>query len=245
MSEVVEVRVEGPGKNALSLAVMEGLLARLREAAGRPVLLEGAGDAFSAGLNLKELATLDRPGMEAFVRTLEALVSALYTSPGPTVAHVTGHAIAGGCILALCCDQRVARQDEGARLGLNEVAIGLTFPPAILRMVRERVPARHLATVLLGAGLHPPAEALRLGLVDEVAPAADSGALARARLTALAAHPADAYAATKAALRGRSLLRLAHEEEARTYEVELQAALAAWASEEVKARIAAALPRRR
>ena len=80
---MVELLIEGPGKNALGTAVMTSLLARLERAGGAPVLLTGAGDAFSAGLNLKEVAALDAPGMVAFLRTLEALASALYTYPGP------------------------------------------------------------------------------------------------------------------------------------------------------------------
>ena len=54
---MVELTLEGPGKNALSTAVLEGLLAQLDAAEGQPLLLTGAGDALSAGVNLKEIAT--------------------------------------------------------------------------------------------------------------------------------------------------------------------------------------------
>jgi enoyl-CoA hydratase/carnithine racemase len=226
--------MEGPGKNALGTAMMDHVLAQLEQAAGAPVLLTGAGDAFSAGLNLKEVAGLDAAGMEAFLRKLEALVSALYTYPGPTVAAVNGHAIAGGCVLALCCDHRALRQDPAVRVGLNEVALGLRFPPAILRMVRERVASPHQTEVLLGAGLHGPDGALRLGLVDEVV--ADPLVAARQRLTALAAHPAPAYAAAKAALRGTTLMPPSH---AGSYEEAFREMLPSWASDELKQRIAA------
>lgn len=224
--------MEAPGKNALGTELMDRLLGQLEQAGGEPVLLTGAGDAFSAGLNLKEVHALEADGMEAFLRKLEALVEALHGYPGPTVAYVNGHAIAGGCILALCCDHRVARPDAAIRIGLNEVALGLRFPPGVLRLVRERVSPARVSEVLLGAALHPPEGALRLGLVDELG----DGDVARARLSAMAAHPADAYAATKRALRGS--LRAPDDEEA------LKKLLPVWTSERLKQRIAAALKKR-
>lgn len=229
-----ELRMEGPGKNCLGVDMMDFILERLHEAAGRPVLVTGEGDAFSAGLNLKEVARLDMAGMEAFLQKLEAVVSALYTYRGPTVALVNGHAIAGGCILALCCDYRVARADPAIRIGLNEVALGLRFPPGILRMVRQRLPPQHLSELLLGAILHPPQEALRLGLIDAVAEDAD--AESRRKLVALAAYAADVYAETKADLRGRTLLR---PEDPAT----LRSLLSTWTSPAVKQRIEAVFKR--
>src|SRR4051812_44889060 len=86
--------LSGAGKNALSIALMQRALHELREAQGEPVFLTGDGDAFSAGLNLKELSTLDVDGMSTFLHTLEELVKALYEHPAPVVAYVNGHAIA-------------------------------------------------------------------------------------------------------------------------------------------------------
>src|SRR5512144_845549 len=137
--ETFELVMNAPGRNALSTGLMTTILQQLTEAAGRPLLLTGAGNTFSAGLNLKEVAGLDEPGMARFLGLLDALVDALYEYPGPTVACVNGHAIAGGCILALCCDWRVAADRADIRIGLNEVALGLEFPPMILNLVRDRI----------------------------------------------------------------------------------------------------------
>lgn len=197
--EPVEIVIEGPGRNALGSTLMQALLDALERAAPAPALLRGAGGAFSAGLDIREVASLDRDGMAAFLDRLERLVVALYTYPGPVVAAVEGHAIAGGAVLALCCDHAVATTDPRARIGLNEVAIGLRFPPATLQVIRHRLPPHHQPAILLGAALHAPQQALRLGLVDELAD--DPVAVARQRLAALAAHPPRAYAATKADLR--------------------------------------------
>jgi enoyl-CoA hydratase len=195
-----EVVLEGPGKNALGSALMRQLLEALRRAAGEPVLVRGAGDAFCAGLNLKEMATLDAAGMQAFLALLEDMVQALYEYPGPTVAALNGHAVAGGCVLALGCDWRVMTRATGARIGLNEVAIGARFPPRTWAMVKARVPAASIERVVLGAQLVDPQQALGLGLVDELAD--DPLAVAQEQLAVLARHPRDAYAVAKRGIRG-------------------------------------------
>jgi enoyl-CoA hydratase/carnithine racemase len=235
---MAELVISAPGRNALATEVMRDLLARLRAAAGDPLLVTGAGDAFSAGLNLREVASADRAGMERLLDTLEELVEALWGYPGPTVACVTGHAIAGGCVVMLCCDHRVAADDTAIRIGLNEVALGLHYPPKVLAMVRRRVPLRALERVVLGAELHAPRAAVALGLVDEVA--ADAAVLARARLAALAAHPAEAYSATKRALRGDALRLTA--DEVRRFREET---LPAWCTPATRERARALLGGRR
>lgn len=193
--------LEGPGKNALGTPVMQKALSDIRAAGEEPLLLTGAGDSFSAGLNLKEIAFLDGPGLKAFLGLLDELVHALFLHPAPVVAHVNGHAIAGGCILAMCCDQRVASDDPKLRIGLNEVALGLEFPPKIMRLARARLAPPHLERVLLEAGTYDPARALSLGLVDEVASGETARARAEATLGVLANHPRKSYAAAKRALR--------------------------------------------
>lgn len=235
---MVTITLAGPGKNALGRGLLLSILAGLDAAAGDPVLLTGDGGAFSAGLNLKEVATFDAPAMREFLALLERCMTALFLYPGPTAALVEGHAIAGGCVLTLCCDVRVAADDERTKIGLNEVALGMRFPPRTLAIVRQRIPREHHETVLLGAGLVSPREALRLGLLDEVTP--DAGAVARARLQALAAHPRAAYAATKADLRGDAE-GLCPDAEQRT---RLDEALAVWTSDDVKRGVLAVLGKR-
>ena len=236
MSDESRLVISAPGRNALSTDLMERLLAGLRAAAGRPLLVVGADGAFSAGLNLKEVAGLDEAGMRRFLLLLDDLVEALYEYPGPTVACVDGHAIAGGCVLALCCDWRVAADRAALRIGLNEVALGLEFPPRILALVRDRVPRRHIERVVLEAGLHDPRTARELGLIDEVA--GDPLAAGEAALARLAASPAATYAATKQALRAGVLAI----DDARRRHFE-QHVVPACCAPETKARIGAALRR--
>lgn len=195
---MVEIRIDGPGKNALGTARMRELLAAVEAAGDAPLLLTGAGDAFSAGLDLKEVYEADLDGMHTFLTLLTDLLVRLLHHPAPTIAAINGHAIAGGYLVAMVCDHKVMTDSPRARLGLNEVALGLRFPPRILRMIRARVPRNHQHEVLLGAGLHGPSDALRLGLVDALA--ADPVAVARERLEAWASHPRDGYLDAKRSL---------------------------------------------
>jgi enoyl-CoA hydratase len=225
------IRLEGPGKNSMSTELMERTLAAVREAGDSPIFLTGAGDTFCAGLNLKEVAAADEAGLTTFLGLLEDLVQALYEHPGPTVAFVNGHAIAGGCVMTLCCDVRVMTAREGARIGLNEVALGLRFPPRTFKMCVNRVPGPALARVLLESELYSAKQGLELGLIDVIAEEDD----ARARLEKLAAHPRDAYASAKRAMRGTLAVP---ETEQRRFITDV---IPKWAAPELKERLRAVL----
>ena len=192
------ILLSGPGKNSLSTPLMERMLSEVREAKAEPLFLTGEGDVFSAGLNLKEIAEHDVAGMTKFLGTLEDLVKALFEHPAPTVAWVNGHAIAGGCVMTLCCDLRFMTARPGPRIGLNEVALGLRFPPLTFEMTRRRVNAQLLERVVLDAALYDAPTAQRLGLIDEIGEEAD----ARAMLEKLSGHPRDVYAEAKRLMRG-------------------------------------------
>jgi enoyl-CoA hydratase/carnithine racemase len=231
------IRMQHPAKNALGSDLMGWLETEMERAGAEPILLTGSGDSFSAGLDLKEVASLDGAGMERFLRRLDAIAVRLFLHPAPVVACVNGHAIAGGCVLATCCDWRIAQRHPKTRIGTNEVAIGACFPPAILKIMVHRLPARVRERVLLGAGLVDVEGALALGLVDEASD--DAEAAATKRLEALSAHPRSTYALTKSALRSAVVARSA-EDERRFREQEVPI----WSSGEMKARVAAVLGKR-
>lgn len=235
-SPIVHIQLDGPGKNALGTPMFQWLLAQLDAAAGRPILLSGRNGALSAGLDLKEVMSLDGPGMARFLSLLEQACVRLHDHPAPVVAAVTGHAIAGGAVLAACCDHRVGEAGGKARIGLNEVALGLRFPPGVLRILIARLPAQTIGRLLLGAELHSPEDALKYGLLDELAP--DPIAAAEAHLRLLAQRPPAAYAATKAALRAG--VTEPRPGEAASF---LADVVPVWTSEELHARLRAALKR--
>jgi enoyl-CoA hydratase len=213
---------------------MSRTLGAIREAGNDPIFLTGGGDTFSAGLNLKEVASLDVAGMTKFLGLLEDMVTALYEHPAPTVAFVNGHAIAGGCVLTLCCDVRVMTAREGPRIGLNEVALGLRFPPRTFKMCANRVPGPSLARVLLEAGLYSASEAKELGLIDVIGDEVE----ASRRLEILATHPRDAYAAAKVCVRGT--LSVSNDVQQRF----LDEVVPTWAAPELKARLRAVLEKK-
>lgn len=224
--------LSAPGKNALSIAVLEGVRRDVEATGGEPFLLTGAGDAFCAGLNLKEVATLDHAGVLRLLSALDAAVEALFHHPAPTVAWVNGHAIAGGCVLAMCCDLVVASPDPRMRIGLNETALGLPFPPKVTALARHRLAPGALERVLLGGDVHSPTDARALGLVDVVSGEAE--AIASEGLARLASFPRAAYALNKRQLRSGALSNP-------TDDRIFAEILPIWDSEQTRSRAAAAL----
>ncbi len=235
----VQITIAGPGMNALGSTLMADLLSQLDAAGDAPLLIVGEGKAFSAGLDLKEVLDLDVSKMGEFLELLDTVTQRILRHPAPTVAAVHGHAIAGGAVVARMCDVVVASEGGRGRIGLNEVALGLRFPPRLLRALQAKVPPRHHTEVFLGAGLHKGPDAFRVGLVDALTPGDAPSAVraeAIARLAVLAAHPADAYAAGKAAL--QATIAEPSEEEWAAY---LRESLPVWAGPRIKATIRAIL----
>ena len=133
-------------------------------ATDRALLITGAGSSFSAGVDLRRILDGGPDYAADFLTALSRMFRAVFDHPRPTVAAVNGHAIAGGCVLALACDIRLM---SAGRIGLAELAVGVPFPVAALEIVRHALGPR-AGRVLLGADTVGPEQALALGLVDEV-----------------------------------------------------------------------------
>jgi enoyl-CoA hydratase/carnithine racemase len=202
---MIEIVLRGRGPNTMSLAMLEQLEREIDAAGSAPVMITGAGDAFSAGLDLDALAKAGPDDVVTLLQVMDRVVKKLFLHPAPTVALVNGHAVAGGCLLVQCCDVRVGADDPDVRIGMTGVAIGLTYPPFVPAIFRARVAPPHLETILLGAQRFAPDRALQLGLLDELAPRTDARALAERHLAQRAKLPSHAYAATKRALRQPAL----------------------------------------
>ena len=199
--DVAQITLDDGKVNAMALAFFEGLNTALdraeRERPGALVIAGRAG-VFSAGLNLKVLPTLPpdelRRTMVAFGRSMLRV----FTFPIPTVAAVTGHAIAGGAMLAFACDLRFMAEGP-FRLQLNEVAIGLALPTWAIALAQAAVPPRRHTEAILHARAYSPEEALERHIVHEVVrPAERVVAEARAAAAPLAALDQTAYATSKA-----------------------------------------------
>jgi enoyl-CoA hydratase len=208
---VALVRLEHGKVNALDLSLCEALtrqLADLADDSSAAVVVTGAGSSFCAGVDLVQLVEGGTPYVTRFLPVMDAFFHALLTFPKPVVAAVNGHAIAGGCIIAACCDHAVMAEGT-ARMGVSELAVGVPFPMLPMEIVRARVSTRDARDLVYGARAVLPAEALAMGLVDEVAPAPELLNRAIHAATRLAAIPAVTFALTKRTFVAPILARVA------------------------------------
>ncbi len=158
-----ELRLNRPPVNALSPELISALLLALQAAprdGKRALVLSGSPGMFSAGLDVPLLLKLDREAMDALWREFYSLLGTIASSPIPIGAAITGHAPAGGIVLALFCDHRIAAE-ENWRMGLSEVQVGLPLPPVILSTLRRLVGSRHAGRLAVGGLLITPTGGLR------------------------------------------------------------------------------------
>ncbi len=188
--------------NALDVS-MQDLLRDLAQEAGdrddvRAVILYGGGKSFAAGADIKEMRDMDHAAMVVRSRALQEAFTAVARIPKPVVAAVTGYALGGGCELTLCADYRIAADD--AKLGQPEILLGL-IPGAggTQRLARLVGPSRAKDLIFTGRSVKAD-EALAIGLVDRVVPAADVYTEAQKWAERLAKGPALALRAAKEAV---------------------------------------------
>jgi Delta3-Delta2-enoyl-CoA isomerase len=165
-----ELRLARPPVNAISPGLMTALRTEVKRAVDddrTAIVLSGQPGMFSAGLDVPALLALDRNAIRAAWVEFFGLLSDLARVPIPLGAALTGHSPAGGTVLALYADHRVLA--EGAfRIGLNEVQVGLPVPEPLYRALTFWCGEREGTRMAVGGLLIEPAEALRVGLVDEV-----------------------------------------------------------------------------
>lgn len=199
---VAVIRLDDGKANAVSHAVIDGIHAGLDQAVAdaRSVAFIGRDGKFSAGFDLSVM-TQGADATRGLVGAGGELVMRVFTHPQPTVAAITGHALAAGALLCLACDTRIGAADTPAKIGLNETAIGMGLPWYGVRLGEARLSIRHRQRAILQAEIYDMAGAVEAGYLDELLPAADlvDGAIARARQ--LGGLPSSAYAFTKARLR--------------------------------------------
>jgi enoyl-CoA hydratase len=208
---VTILRVEHGKANAVDVELFDALrqhLDQLEWSGQRAIVLTGTGGSFSAGVDLFRVLDGGADYLRRFLPVLTATVRRLFSYPRPVVAAVNGHAIAGGCVLACACDARVATSGP-AKLGLTELLVGVPFPVAALEVVRFLVPDHVVQRMVYTGRLMAPAEALALGLVDELAEPERVLEAALERAAQLARIPGPAFSLTKKQLRASHLDQMA------------------------------------
>ncbi|MBI4605187.1 MAG: enoyl-CoA hydratase/isomerase family protein [Planctomycetes bacterium] len=206
------LRLDNPPAHALSGALIAELEERLRalerDPPGALVLTASGGRFFSAGLDLTEVDRLERPAFEAFLDRFIGAVLWLFRFPRPVVAAVNGHAVAGGAILALAAERRIAARGP-ALFGLNEVQVGVPLPGPLFEVVRSALGAAQAAEVLLEGRNLDVDGALRAGFANEAVEPADLERRAVALAAKLERIPRAAYGRMKALLRAEAEERIA------------------------------------
>src|SRR3954469_3949736 len=196
------IRLDRPKMNALNVQVQEEIRAAAAEATDRDdvraVVLYGGPKVFAAGADIKEMATMPYVDMVKRAGALQDSFTAVARIPKPVVAAVTGFALGGGCELALTADFRVC--GDNAKLGQPEILLGI-IPGAGGTQRLPRLVGSARAKDLAYSGRFVDAEeALRIGLVDVVVPAAQVYETAVKMARKFAKGPALALAAAKAAI---------------------------------------------
>ncbi len=187
--------------NAINLAVIDELQRKMlgvREgSAAEGIVLASANDKFfSIGFDLPELLRLSKEDLRIFYQAFNTVCIDLYSLPVPTVAAITGHAVAGGCILALCCDYVFLAAGKKL-MGLNEIRLGLPIPHPADCMLRHKVSSRSAQEIAETGEFYGPAEALQLGIADRVIPSELVVHEAIQKAKSLAAFPNRAYSTIK------------------------------------------------
>jgi enoyl-CoA hydratase/carnithine racemase len=237
---VAVVKLDHGVTNAINLPLVNELTEVLRQAKRdsnvRGLVLTSANDKFfSIGLNLPELYGLPKDEFAVFFRAFARAGLELFTLPKPTVAALTGHALAGGCIMALCCDYRVMA--AGRKLmGLNEIKLGVPVPYLADCILRHLVGVRTAREVTDTGEFYPPEELLRMGLVDQVLPSEQVLPWAIEKARTLGAYPPAAFAGIK-----RNRVQPVEAQVLAQEEEEERLFLNLWYGDEARARLKAAL----
>ncbi|HEY3716421.1 MAG TPA: enoyl-CoA hydratase-related protein [Jatrophihabitantaceae bacterium] len=169
VGDVGVVRMDDGRVNAFTDDSVQDLRQALSTAAtsSMAIVLTGRPGYLCAGLDRRVILGEDRDKVRALLHSVTSLYEELLTLPVPTVAACTGHAVAAGALLLLCCDYRLAATGP-ARVGLTEVAAGVPLFPLAVAVARTRLSGGQFVTSLLeGRALSIP-EAQAMGYVDDI-----------------------------------------------------------------------------
>ena len=200
---IARVTLDDGKANALSAEVSRAVAAafqRARDEEARAVVLTGRERTFSAGFDVK----CPPEGWPDMVASGAELAEAVMTFPRPVVAACNGNAIAMGAFLLLACDHRVGARGD-FKIGLNEVAIGLTIPWFGIELARHRLARPYFDRCTITGAFLGPDEAREAGFLDELAEPESVAGAALATARALTAIDPAAHAATKLRTRQRAI----------------------------------------
>lgn len=167
--QVREIRLNHPPANAMSPALISALLGELQRSGSSAdaVVISGRPGMFSAGLDIPGLLQLDRTALMEFWQQFLELLRTIAHLPVPTAIALTGHAPAGGIVIALFADYRIMCAGN-YKTGLNEVQVGLVVSPVIKNALVRLIGPHPAEKILVSGAILSPDQALDIGLVDEL-----------------------------------------------------------------------------
>jgi enoyl-CoA hydratase len=206
--EIAVLTLNRPKANAFLPELVSELSSALSssEKARAVVLASAIPGMFSAGWDLPFLIDRDRKAMEGFVSDYCDLVRQIFVFGPPVVVALNGHAIAGGLIVAMAADERLAAEGRG-KFGLSEIILGVSVPQCLMEPFRHGLGARVMERMAATGENFSVERALAVGLVDRVVPADQLLEAAVERATFLAGLSPAAHAAIKRRSRAAAIAR--------------------------------------
>ena len=131
------------------------------------IVFSGNDKPFSAGFDLNEIKK-GPAEMKTLVTRGMKFGHSIFLNPKPVIMYTKGHTLAMGAILLLASDYCLAVDNEKAKVGLNETAIGITMPQIAIEFARHKMPPKFLEKSILKAEIYNMKEAMKAGYIDDV-----------------------------------------------------------------------------
>lgn len=212
---IATVALNRPKVNAINEQVVSELRDVFRELAldkqVRAVILTGRGSFFSFGFDIPGFMDYPREEFHRFILSFSDLVQRIFVFPKPVIAALNGHAVAGGCVLAIACDRRIMATGK-AKIALNELTLGASVFTSIAEILKYTVGPRTAQMLLYTGKMNSAEEALAMGLVDKVVNAEDVNDAALGAANELAGWDVFAFGSVKRLLRKEALDRIENHE---------------------------------
>lgn len=166
-NEIAVLELDDGKANALNHDVIASLIEKLDEVEDSgAVVITGRPERFSAGFDLAVMKSGEGPARE-MLRSGVELFLRCYSFPRPVIAACNGHALAAGAILLMSCDLRIGTKGE-FKIGLPELAIGMSLPLFATELAKDRISKRHFTKATALGSTFNPEEACDAGFLDEI-----------------------------------------------------------------------------
>lgn len=169
-NDIAHIMMDDGKANAMDFDFFEEMgraLDRLEGEGAKSLIISGRPGFFSGGLDVKLMATLSPAAINTLAEMFARTILRVFSLSLPTIALCTGHAVAGGAILAFSCDLRFALEGP-YRIQMNEAVIGIPFPSWMLLVGRSAISVQWFAEAFLHAVAYTPLEALEKGILHGV-----------------------------------------------------------------------------